>query len=46
MLAEYFFYNYQIQKAKEFYNQILNFEKSNQDIKLEAQKRLIQDFSE
>jgi len=46
LLAEYFFYNNQKQKAKEFYNQILNFEKSNQDIKLEAQKRLIQDFSE
>ena len=33
-------------KAKEFYNQILSFEKSNQNIKLEAQKRLRQDFSE
>jgi len=46
LMAEYFFYKNQNQKAKEFYNQILNFEKSNQNIKLEAQKRLSQDFSE
>ena len=45
-MAEYFLYKNQNQKAKEFYNQILNFEKSNQNIKLEAQKRLSQDFSE
>ena len=46
LMAEYFFYKNQNQKAKEFYNQILSFEKSNQNIKLEAQKRLSQDFSE
>ena len=46
LMAEYFLYKNQNQKAKEFYNQILNFEKSNQNIKLEAQKRLSQDFSE
>ena len=46
LMAEYFYYNEQKQKAKEFYNQILSFEKSNQDIKLEVQKRLHQDFSE
>ena len=46
LMAEYFLYKNQNQKAKEFYNQILNFKKSNQNIKLEAQKRLSQDFSE
>ena len=46
LMAEYFFDKNQNQKAKEFYNQILSFEKSNQNIKLEAQKRLSQDFSE
>ena len=46
LMAEYFLYKNQNQKAKEFYNQILSFEKSNQNIKLEAQKRLHQDFSE
>ena len=46
LMAEYFLHKNQKQKAKEFYNQILSFEKSNQNIKLEAQKRLRQDFSE
>ena len=46
LMAEYLLYNNQNQKAKEFYNQILSFEKSNQNIKFEAQKRLRQDFSE
>ena len=46
LMAEYFLYKNQNQKAKEFYNQILSFEKSNQNIKLEVQKRLRQDFSE
>ena len=46
LMAEYFLYKNQNQKAKEFYNQILSFEKSNQDIKLQVQKRLHQDFSE
>ena len=46
LMAEYFLYKNQKQKAKEFYNQILSFEKSNQNIKLETQKRLRQDFSE
>ena len=46
LMAEYFLYKNQNQKAKEFYNQILSFEKSNQNIKFEAQKRLRQDFSE
>ena len=39
MLAEYFFDKNQKQKAKEFYNQILNYKKSNEKIVTEAQKR-------
>jgi len=46
LLAEYFFDKNQKQKAKEFYNQILNFEKSNKNIIIETQKRLSRDFSE
>ena len=46
LMAEYFLYKNQKQKAKEFDNQILSIEKSNQKIKLETQKRLRQDFSE
>ncbi len=46
LMAEYFLYKNQRRKSKEFYIQILSFEKSNQNIKLEAQKRLRQDFSE
>ena len=46
LIAEYFFYKNEKQKAKEFYNQILNFEKSNEKIVKETQKRLNRDFSE
>ena len=46
LMAEYFFYKNEKQKAKEFYNQILNFEKSNEKIVQETQKRLSRDFSE
>ena len=46
LIAEYFFYKNEKQKAKEFYNQILNFEKSNEKIVQETQKRLSRDFSE
>ena len=41
-----FFDKNQKQKAKEFYNQILSYEKSNEKIILETQKRLRRDFSE
>ena len=34
------------EKAKEFYNQILSYKKSNEKIILETQKRLRRDFSE
>ena len=46
LMAEYFFDKNEKQKAKEFYNQILNFEKSNENIVLETQRRLSRDFSE
>ena len=46
LIAEYFFDKNQKQKAKEFYNKIINYEKSNENIVKEAQKRLSRDFSE
>jgi len=46
LVAEYFFYKNEKQKAKEFYNQIINFKKSNEEIIKETQKRLNRDFSE
>ena len=46
LLAEYFFDKNQKQKAKEFYNQILNYKKSNEKILTETQKRLRRDFGE
>ena len=46
LMAEYFYDKNQKQKAKEFYNQIINYEKSNENIVKETQKRLSRDFSE
>jgi len=46
LMAEYFFDKNQKQKAQEFYNQILNYKKSNKNILLETQKRLNRDFSD
>ena len=46
LIAEYFFDKNQKLKAREFYNKILNYEKSNKNIVLETQKRLSIDFSE
>ena len=46
LLAEYFFDKNQKQKAKEFYNQILDNKKSNENILSETKKRLSRDFSE
>ena len=46
LLAEYFFDKNQKQKAKEFYNQILDYKKSNENILKETHKRLSRDFSE
>ena len=46
LTAEYFYSKNEMQKSKEFFNQILNLENANQQIKLEAQRRLNRDLSE
>ncbi len=46
LMAEYYFSKNQKQKSKEFFEQIINLEKINSKIKIEAQKRLRADFSE
>ena len=46
LMAEFFIYKNQKQKAKEFYNQILNDKNSNENLRKEARKRLSRDFSE
>ena len=46
LMAEFFYSKNQKQKSKEFFNQILNLENANQEIQLEAQKRLNRDLSE
>ena len=46
LIAEYFMDKNQKQKAKEFYNQILDNKKSNENILSETKKRLSRDFSE
>ena len=46
LMAEYFYTKNQKQKAKEFFNQIVNLENSNPDIRLQAEKRLNRDLSE
>ena len=46
LMAEYFYSLNEKQKSKEFFNQIINLENANQEIKLESQKRLNRDLSE
>ena len=46
LMAEYFYFKNEKQKSKEFFDQIVILENVNQDIKLEAQKRLNRDFSD
>jgi len=46
LLAEYFYSKNEKQKAKEFFNQIISIQNANQDIILEAQKRLSRDLSD
>ena len=45
-MAEYFYSKDENQKSKEFFNQIISLENANQDLKIEAQKRLNRDLSE
>ena len=46
LMAEFFYSKNEMQKSKEFFNQILNLENVNQEIQLEARKRLNRDLSE
>ena len=46
LIGEFFYSNNEKQKAKEFFNKILLTPNSNQDINIEAQKRLNRDLSE
>ena len=46
LMAEFFIYKNQKQKAKEFYNKILSDKNSNENLRKEARKRLSRDFSE
>ena len=46
LMAEYFYAKNQMQKAKEFFSQIISLENSNTDIRLQADKRLTRDLSE
>jgi len=46
LMAEYYFAKKQKQKSKEFLEQLVNLEDISTKIKLEAQKRLLSDFSE
>ena len=45
-MAEYFYSKNEMQKSKEFFSQIINLKNVNEEIKLEAQKRLNRDLSE
>ena len=45
LMAEYFYSKNEKQKSKEFFNEIISLENSNQDLKIEAQKRIKRDFS-
>ena len=46
LMAEFFYSENEMQKSKEFFNQIISLENTNQEIKLESQKRLNRDLSE
>ena len=46
LLAEYFYSKNEKQKSKEFFNQIISLDTVNQNLKIEAQKRLNRDLSE
>ena len=46
LLAEYFYSKNERQKAKEFFNQILTLPNSNENIRLDSQKRINRDLSE
>ena len=46
LMAEFFYSKKELQKAKEFFNQIISVENANPDIVLKSQKRLNRDLSD
>ena len=46
LVAEYFYSKAEMNKAKEFFNQVVNLENANQDLKKASQKRLNRDLSD
>ena len=46
LLAEYFYFKNEKQKAKEFFEKILTVENGNSSLKIEARKKLNKDFSD
>ncbi len=46
LMGEYYFSRGEKQKSKEFFDKIISLENANQDLKVEAQKRLNRDLSE
>ena len=46
LLAEFFYFKKNKVESKKLLNEIINYENSNLEIKLEAQKKLTRDFSE
>ena len=46
LMAEYFYFKDEKQKAKEFFKEIVSLKNVNQDLKLESQQRLNRDLSE
>ena len=46
LMAEYFYSKNEMQKSKEFFNQIINLKNVNEEIKIETQKRIYRDLSE
>ena len=46
LIAEFFYSKNQFQKSKEFFQKILELDDANQDIRIEAQKRLNRDLSD
>ena len=43
-MGEYFYSKNEKQKSKEFFNQVLSLKNANQDLIIEAQKRLSRDL--
>ncbi len=46
LLSEYFYFKNNKEESKKLLSEILSYEDSNQEIKLQAQKKLLRDFSE